>query len=255
MAPPPSIRIIGSEFGRFPEAVRLNSSIRRGATLLRATLDIAWPEPEARGALSILERLLTGFSPSFRLHECRGPHAYHVFADGRKAASADGGRPATAAGASGRSNGFEGSLALAHLIEHVAIDFVCRITGQRRCSGVTGALRFPADRYHLMLECPDRLSGRLALGLAVSVLMAGLAGRPPGGAERDLLRAARVVFEHPERPYTPPAVARTLDWTEERAARALEALQDLGYIASRDWNINTSGCPEYRLSTAGASML
>jgi hypothetical protein len=252
MALPPSIRIIGSEFGRFPEAVRLNSSIRRGATLLRATLDIAWPETDARDALSMLERLLTAFSTSFRLHECRGPHGYHVFTDGRKVASPAAGTPAPAA-AGARSNGFEGSLALAHLIEHVAIDFVCRITGQRRCSGVTGALRFPAGRFHLLLECPDRQSGRLALGLAVSVLMAGLAGRPPGGDERDLMRAARIVFEHPERPLTPPAVARTLDWTAERAGRALESLRDLGYVDSRNWSVNMSGCPEYRLAAGGTA--
>lgn len=239
MAIPPTIRMVGSEFGLFPEAARLNQAILTGRPLLRVTLDVDWTEPHPRAALSVLERFLTEFSRSFRLHQCRGPHAYQVFADGPDLAASH-----------ARSNGFEGPLALAHLIEHIAIDFVCRITGQRRCSGVTGALRFPADRFHLMLECPDGLSGRLALGLAVSVLIAGLAGQPPGGDERDLLCAARIVFEHPDRPHTAPAVARRLEWTEERASRALAALSDRGYVASREWSVNTSGCPEYRLATA-----
>jgi hypothetical protein len=249
MAASPAIRIVGSEYGLFPEAARLNRFIRKGEPVLRATLDIAWSEPEPRAALSILEDLLMEFSRSFRLHACRGPHSYHVFADGRRRLA----ETAAIALESGRTNGFEGSLALAHLIEHVAIDFVCRITGQRRCSGVTGALRFPVGRFHLLLECPDRLCGRLALALAVAVLVTGLAGRPPGDDERNLVRAARVVFEHPERSHTPPAIARSLGWTEERAALALKALRDMGYLASQAWTVNTSGCPEYRLATGGTA--
>jgi hypothetical protein len=229
--------------------------MRKAGPLLRATLDISWSQPDPRAALAVVEDHLMGFSRSFRWHECRGPHSYHVFADGRRASGAaarTASRAAAGAAAGsiegGRTNGFEGALALAHLIEHIAIDFVCRVTGLRRCSGVTAALRFPIGRYHLFLECPDRLSGRLALALAVVTLLSGLAGRPPADDERDMLRAARAVFAQPGRPHTSPAVARALGWSEGRAERALEALRDLGYLASRPWTVNTSGCPEYRLA-------
>ena len=75
------IQIVRTEYGPFPEAASLNPRIDARARLLRATLDVRWEETDPRPALSRLESTLARFSPSFRLHECRGPRTYHVFAN------------------------------------------------------------------------------------------------------------------------------------------------------------------------------
>jgi hypothetical protein len=237
------IQIVRTEYGPFPEAASLNPRIDARARLLRATLDVRWEETDPRPALSRLESTLARFSPSFRLHECRGPRTYHVFANQAPASPAPSGSPAVAA-----SNGFRANLALAHLLEHVAIDCLCAVTGQARCSGVTGELRRHPGRFHVMFESPDGTVGRLCLALAVMTLTEAIRDHAPGPEERALLATAGLAYQHPQVPWTPPALARRLGWPEERAVRALVALGDLGFLREIRATINFSGAPEYRIA-------
>ena len=229
----PRIDIEACDFGRFPVASTLNARIPAGAPLLRATLAVRWDDADASASLQGLEASLLGLSPSFRRHQCRGPSAYHVFGgNGRPRAPAD----------------FEPGLALAHLLEHVVIDFECAVTDAPRCSGVTGALRARPGWYHMFVECPEKGVGRLCLALARRTLDGILAGVEVGASERQAIASARLAYRDPDKPLTPPAVARRLACLEAEAGRALDLLSGLGYLREVPYSVNFSGVPTYRLN-------
>ena len=144
----PVVRIANLAYEPSSVAASLNPRFAPDSCLLRATLDIRWDEPDPFMAISHLEEELLAFSPSFGRHECRGDQAYHVFLGGaRQNPSAN---PHT-----DLSGPFDGCLAFAHFIEHAIIDFQCTVTRQKRCSGVTGAYREPAQFFDVIVECPD----------------------------------------------------------------------------------------------------
>lgn len=239
------IQIINTEYGRFPEAASLNPRFNPEGRLLRATLDVRWDEPSPRPVLARLEECLARFSPSFCLHECRGPRTYHVFTGEARPASTLTTPPA-ADGPAG--NGFRSTLALVHLLEHVAIDCLCAVTGQTRCSGVTGELRQHPGRFHVLIEAPDCAVGRFCLAIAVLTLTEAIQNRPPGPEEKALLASAALAYQRPDLPLTSPDLARRLGWSEERATHALACLRDLGYLRQAPSTVNMSGAPEYKIA-------
>jgi hypothetical protein len=242
----PVVQVIETVYGPMEQATSLNRRMARGGPLLRATLDVQWADPRAVQVLSRVEAALVAFSPSFCRHQCRGPHAYHVFARERPAAAVRNGRHAVAQGS--RDMPFDARLALAHLIEHAVIDFESAITHETRISGVTGAHLRPPGRYDLMVECPDPAVGRLCLALAIVSLTGAADSRPPGRGERDLLATARATYRHPGRVWTPPGLARVLRWPIARAEVALSSLRDLGYLVPLSSTMNFSGVPCYQVA-------
>lgn len=244
MQPTPAIRIAKVDYGPFADAPRLNPKLSPTHPLLLATLDIRWDPEDPVAQIARLERSLLAISPRFVKHECRGPDAYHVFRGDGDGGDASGSETAPPPG----PDKIEGRLALAHLIEHAVIDFQCAITSVRRCSGITAAYRTRKDRFDLMVECPDRRVGRASLALALAWVTSALGGRVTGPAERDVLDAARLVYTHPERSLTPVAAARALTCPEDRAAQALAALCDVGYVLEAPCTVNLSGIPAYRLA-------
>ncbi len=243
----PDVRIVEVEFAPSSVAASLNREIAPDGQLMRAALDIRWREPQPVAALARIESRLVDFSPTFRSHQCRGPIAYHVFLSPRTGAPGESPAEEPAAG-EGAAQPFDACLALAHLIEHVIIDFESAVTEEARISGVTGARRKPLGRFDVMVECNDRRIGRLCLGLAVSALTGAADERPPGRRERDTLAAVRLAYRHPGRTWTPGAVARVLGWSFPQAARALSSLRDLGYLAEFTCTVNISGVPQYRVA-------
>lgn len=237
MAAPPVITILAVTHGPFPAAAELNHKIDPGHPILRAALDIAWDDPDPAPAIGRLEQSLVTLSASFERHECRGPSAYHVFMGN---GAGPGPLPVTA------EESFDGRLALAHVIEHVVIDYLFAVNEVERCSGVTGARRDAASRYDLLIECDDEALGRLCLGLAVTVVNAAFLGRPLGESDRDPIVVTRMARALPGRPFTPPELARALGWTEMRARRAMMTMRQLGYLKEETYAMNLSGVPEYR---------
>jgi hypothetical protein len=239
------IQIVRIEYGLFPDVASMNPWIDPRSPLLRASLDVFWDDPSPRRTLARLEECLARFSPSFSLHQCRGPRTYHVFAsDPRTEPAPNSPAPTGEAG----TNGFRPNLALAHLLEHVAIDCLCSVTGVPRCSGVTGELRGHPGRFHVMIEAPDPAVGKCCLALAVLTLTEAIANRPPGTEEQALLMSAGVAYRHPESPLTSQALACRLGWSEEQAAHALAALRDLGYLREVPSTVNMSGAPEFKIA-------
>ncbi|HEV8702523.1 MAG TPA: hypothetical protein VGV60_14710 [Candidatus Polarisedimenticolia bacterium] len=243
----PEVQVIETAYGPLDRAASLNRRMARGGALLRATLDVRWDDPGAVQVLTGVEAALVAFSPSFRWHQCRGPHAYHVFARDR---------PPVPVAAGGHTDGqgsrdmpFDAGLALAHLIEHAVIDFESAITHERRISGVTGARLRPPGRYDVMVECPEPAVGRLCLAMAIVSLTGAADSHPPGRREQDLLATARATYRHPGQVWTPPGLARVLGWPIARAEDALSSLRDLGYLAPLPSTMNFSGVPCYRVAT------
>jgi|GEM_PF-2286349 len=246
----PEIDIAAIRYGAFETASRLNPRFVAGRSLLLATLEIRWVPADPRHAIAGLEARLLEFSPGFRHHECRGMEAYHVFS--RSVGARRGGRrPARAAKASMAAvESYDASLALAHLLEHALIDFLCEVTGESTCSGVTGAHRGDAPRFDLMVECGDFALGCCCLALALSWSLAALQGHGPGIGEKDVLEALRWVWLRGARAVFSTRLAAARDWREERAARALAALQDTGFLEVLPYNVSFSGLPEYRRAGA-----
>ncbi len=235
----PEIRVAKIEYGPLPEASVLNPRMTAGSPLLLATLDIRWDPDDPVPAVARLEAALASFRPGLDQHECRGLPRYHVLALVRPAS--------TQAAADGP---FEGALALAHLVEHAVIDFQCSILDQTRCSGITAAHRAPRGRYDLMIECPEQHVGRCCLVLATTWLTSMARGHTLGTAEREILTAARLAYARRGETLRPMAVARSLGWPEARAASALSALRDVGYLVEATDTVNQSGVPEYRICRA-----
>lgn len=237
------IQIAKTNYGLVPSAVSLNPCFDPAKPLFVATLDIRWEDKDPLTSIAHLEEELLRFSPSFTRHACRGDEAYHVFLKKR---------PETGKGERRRVREqgpprmeFDGALALAHIVEHAAIDFQCAITGADRCSGVTGAHREPANRFDIFLECTDVRAGRCALVLALSWVASALSGGALGEFERGVLCAARMAYQRNGGLVTPPAIARELGWPQPRAERTLAALRDAGFLDENCYTMNFSGVPEY----------
>jgi hypothetical protein len=224
-APADSIHIREVLVGLFPEASPLHPGFVPGLPRVRMTLDLGAELRRSPAPLSPQgrEALLT-FCPRLVDHDCgAGDGIRRLFEDGAPAL------PQTAAGTDEALDG----LAVAHLIEHVAIEIIVSVSGLRRCSGVTCAHRERLDRFDIFLESPDPLAGRAAAILAAAVVrdlcLRGCARMTLHRRCRDLLallsssRAGRLVAED---------AAGSLGCGSDEALQALEELVRLGYLAA-----------------------
>src|SRR5262245_56504036 len=175
-----TIRILRTEFGRFPHILPLNSELRSGSPSLRVTLEVEWAPPDAIPLLRRYQQELAGLLPELGRHRCRGPAHYHFSKMGEEEAAPASGtesrhpngveparapltgsrhmggiRPAPVNGTDRiRTNGIEPALALVHLAEHLAIDVIAYVTEIDSVSGVTAALGSSEKRFELFVECP-----------------------------------------------------------------------------------------------------
>jgi hypothetical protein len=245
---PPHISIAKMDYGPYPEAGRLNPKLAPDAPLLLATLDIEWHPRDPGCLLHALEQALLEFAPRFGRHQCRGERAYHVFAGGGPGSGRRGVTAPVEPTGSIERQPFDPLLALAHLLEHAVIEIQTTITAQATCSGLTGAHRDPANRFDLMVECRDARVGRCSLALALAWLTSALEGNPPGSEEKDILAAARFINLRAGGRVTRRTLAGALRLSEQGAARALEALEQVGYLSEARYTMNLSGIPEYRIA-------
>ncbi|MCI0567530.1 MAG: hypothetical protein L0Z52_04950 [Acidobacteria bacterium] len=241
----PEVSISEIQHGTLPLASRLNPRFAPDTPLLLATLKIRWAPRNPQRAIADLEKRLLAFSPGFRHHECRGMGMYHVFSHaGGNGKSHAGGEERAAS--SGKLEGFDAALALAHLLEHAVIDFLSEVTGEMTCSGITGAHRSVSHRYDLLVECRELEIGCCCLALALGWIQGLFRGHPMGSAEKDVLSLLRWMHRRASPPVFASRVAGVLGWSEDRAERALAALQQTGYLESTAYAMNLSGLPAYR---------
>jgi hypothetical protein len=241
----PEITISEIQHGTLPHASRLNPRFTRDRPLLLATLEVRWAPRSSRRAIAGLEERLLAFSPGFRRHECRGMEIYHVFSRvGGNGSSRAAGEAAPVS--SGRKEGYDAGLALAHLVEHAVIDFLCEVTGEMTCSGVTGAHRSVSHRYDLLVECRELEVGCCCLALALGWIQELCRGHSIGSAEKEVLSVLRWVHRRAAPTVFANRVARALGWREDRVERALATLQETGYLETTAYAMNLSGLPAYR---------
>jgi len=194
-----------------------------------------------------MEEKLLLFAPGLRHHQCRGPDGYLVFSSSEHGDGAVAPEPKRSAPDAAQGNEmYDPGLALAHLLEHVIIDSQCSVTGERTCSGVTGAHRSASCRYDIMVECRELAIGCCCLALAVGWFRSLLRSGSMGGAEKESLSALQWIHHHAPGVVFSVGLARFLGWSEERAERALATLHGTGYLETRTYGVNLSGLKEYR---------
>jgi hypothetical protein len=235
-----SIRVLASEFGWYPEIFPLNPEFRPGASAVKLTVEIDWPSADAIAALAALEAQLVAFSPSFRFHQCRGPHQYRVFVDPGNSA-----RGAAA-------EALEASLALAHLLEHVMIDSIAFVTDALSVSGITGAHADSRDTFDIFVECSEPVVAKLASDLGRSWMETLMVGGRLDRSPRATLELARFLYRNRTRVVDPGLVARSLGIAQGTARQALARLEAAGFACPEPQTMNLSGLSHYRLCKAPA---
>jgi hypothetical protein len=193
-----TIRILRTEFGRFPHILPLNPELRPGSPSLRVTLEVEWAPPDAVPLLRRYQQELSGLLPELRRHRCRGPAHYHIarMGEGVEETEPDARGNDALGPVEAPPVGVEPALALVHLAEHLAIDVIAFVTELGSVSGVTAAQASSETRYELFVECPQAPCA-LAVYWAppLAILLRGDRSR----ARRILLRW-RTLYRHRERP-------------------------------------------------------
>lgn len=235
-----TIRILRTEFGRFPNILPLNPELRPGSPMLRVTLEVEWEPPDAVPLLRSYQRELSSLLPALSRHRCRGPAHYHFAKVGANEAEE---------GAQARANGVEPALALVHLAEHLAIDVIAFVTEVESVSGVTAALESSDSRFDLFVECPRSAVAPLAVYQAFSWLAILLRGEPLAGSERAILPLGRALYRQREHPLEAARLAAEADLPEGPAAKALGRLVYLGVAcrASGELGEGAPGAARYVL--------
>src|SRR5262245_40441229 len=208
-----TIRILRTEFGRFPHILPLNPELRPGSPSLRVTLEVEWAPPDAVPLLRRFHEELSVLLPELERHRCRGPAHYHFGRMGAVAAPA---------------NSIEPALALVHLAEHLAIDVIAYVTDLESVSGVTAALESSEKRFELFVECPLSAVAPLAVYQAFSWLAILLRGEPLAGSERAILPLGRALYRHRATPMEVSQLACEAGLPEGLLAEALARLVSLG---------------------------
>lgn len=232
-----TIRILRTEFGRFPHILPLNPELRPGTPSLRVTLEVEWAPPDAIPLLRRYQEELSELLPELGRHRCRGPAHYHFARMGSRGNGA------------GYPNGVEPALALVHLAEHLAIDVIAYVTEVDSISGITAALESSETRFELFVECPASAIAPLAVYQAFSWLAILLRGEPLAGSERVILPLGRALYRHRTSAMEAARLASEAGLPEVPAAEALGRLVYLGVACrvSGDLGEGAPGAPRYRL--------
>ncbi len=230
------IRVVGSEYGTYPDLNEMNPAFQPGARTLKLTLEIDWRPEDPAADLSRLQDRLVALSPSLRRHQCRGPHQYRLL------------RPPSGAGipGGGAAAAIEPSLALAHLAEHLLIDIFAHVAEVARVSGATGAWRDSTNRFDIFVECPDPALARLGTHLAVRWILSSNSDRT-GFGRRRLLDLGQLLFALRPRAVCAEQVAAALDADPRELDGDFVLLESAGFLCRVDATMNLSGSRYYRV--------
>ena len=222
----------GLWFGPFAEITTLNRRFVPGRTRLKLTIDLNLEEraPGATPALFMasLQRLL----PNLTRHNCCGHgRIEETFFTGDR-------RPACA------PDDVDDAVDIAHLLEHLIIDFQHGIADMRVCSGITCGHRTPITRYDLFVETPDERIGRVCVALACDLMNRLLRGAEPDPASAMTLKLARHIYRASGASFTPEQTAGALG-DRDSARDALLTLLKHGFVRENTMAINFSRVPLY----------
>jgi hypothetical protein len=231
-----SIEVLGLEFGAFERITPLNDRFIEGRDRLRLTLDVKLDgrDPPAQPAASA--RSLRVMFPSLRRHLCCGDNDFQrtFFQDearwDRDAREAD------------------ETVDIAHLLEHLVIEFQHSIALMKTCSGVTCGYETPRNRFDVFVESPGRSVSLLSVGLALHLMDDLLAGAGPNPVYQAAVGLARHLFAAPWTLVTARSAALAIPTGRAGAEGALELLADLRHIEVVEPSINYSRVTVYALA-------
>ncbi len=249
-APADSIRIRDLQVGPFPGASRLHAGFRAGLPRVRLTVDLGADLRRRTGPLTATEReQILALCPRLLEHDCGGGSEIHLML------SIDHDQPGEEAPAPAAEGSGDG-LALAHLIEHVAIDLIVAVSGARRCSGVTCAYGGRLDRFDIFLECADPQVGRAAAVLATAIVRDLCAGSGHLVAHRRCRDLLASLSSSARQSIAPEDVAGTFEWNLQDAIETLQALARLGFLdtLSAPFTFSSSTGLVFRRAVAGSSL-
>ena len=229
---PNPVEIVCLEFGDFAGITALNHRFIPGHQRLKLTIDLNLIErvPGATPALFMagLERL----RPSLKRHSCCGHgRIEETFLNGTRGPACMMREP-------------DDGIDIAHLLEHLIIDFQHDLANMRTCSGITCGHRTPTTRYDLFIETPDERVGRFCVALACSLLNRLLLGGDPSAFCATVLRLARRFFLSAGVSFTSSQTAAALGG-DTRAGEALDFLVGAGFVKEIPMAINFSRVPLY----------
>ena len=233
------LEVVGLAFGDFPEITDLNRRFLPGHRRLRLTLDVKLDVGERVRAPSEFIESLERICPSLSRHVCCGDNRIEetFFSAGRRSSCA--------------MRETDAGVDIAHLLEHLIIDFQYYVADMRVCSGVTCGYRTPAHRYDVFVESPDERVSRLCVSLALD-LMNGLAsGAPADPFYAKIARLARHIYRSPQAAVTTVGTRAALEGDSQHLS-ALLSLSELGFIREIETSMNFSGMPIYSLSATGS---
>src|SRR5688572_6635021 len=228
---PEPIEVVRLEFGPFAEVSRLNPRFVPQRERLKLTLDVH-PAGQGPGAspASLLEPLST-LLPGLRRHRC-GDNSRITETTLRRSRKGD---PSGESGAD-----------VAHMLEHIIIDFQHEIAAMSICSGVTCGYESPRNRYDVFIESPGRRVSRLCITLACELMNGLLRGQQPDPLYVRIVGLARRIYRNGTVPLAVSDAGAASDGDTQLAA-ALRVLSELQFVREMDTSFNFSRVPLYSL--------
>lgn len=226
-APLEPIEVSLVEFGPFPEITPLNPRFVPGRPRLKLTLDVNLSARAAGRSPADFIQPLEALLPSLSKHRCCGDHRIRetFFTSGR--------RPSCA------MRETDDSVDIAHLFEHLVIDFQHSVADMRICSGVTCGYERPRHRYDVFVESAGQGVGVLCVDLARHLMNDLLRGGSLDPIYAGVVELARHFHRNPGGPLSSMACARLLAG-EPRTREALQILLDASFIREMETSVNFS---------------
>jgi hypothetical protein len=215
------VEVVRLEFGRFPEVDRLNPRFVPERERLKLTLDVRTSPHAAQPTAASLLEPLGSLLPNLRRHRCGDASRISEITLKRTRV--------------GDPTG-EDAADVAHLIEHIIIDFQHSIAEMRTCSGVTCGYETPVHRYDVFVESPGQRVSRLCIALACEMMNGLLKGSGPDPLYDRVVRLAQRLHRQGCLP---------LPDIDEQLSVALRVLRDLRFAQEMKTSINFSSVPVY----------
>ena len=217
------------EFGLFAEISPLNPRFIAGHERLKLTLEVRLPEIATAVPPAAFVKALEDLFPGLALHRCCGENRIHETLFMQEP---------------------DDIVDIAHLLEHLIIDFQHAIADMSACSGITCGYESPRCRYDIFVESPARKVSELCVAVASALMNELLRGRAPDSMYARVVKLARWFNGHPGSRISSAAAARFLHGEARHpdAVRVLGVLRDMGFIAEIETSMNFSRMPVYALA-------
>jgi hypothetical protein len=231
------IHLLSMEFGRFVEVSALNPRFIAGHERLKLTVEVSLTEMAASPPPAGFGKTLEELFPGLALHLCCGDNSIDetLFRPRRRA---------------GLKHEPDDIVDIAHLLEHLIIEFQHAVAGMSVCSGITCAYESPRSRCDIFVESPSRSVSQLCVAMARGLLNDLLRGRTPDAVHARVVKLARWFHGHPGSRIGSVAAARFLhlDASAPDAARVLDLLHEMSFISEIETSLNFSRMPVYELA-------